>query len=261
MTADISYPPSRHRILAELEETSFWFNHRNDVLMTAIHRFPLPGPILDVGGGNGYVSLALKRAGFETTVVEPGPEGARTARERGLRVIEAPFQDLSIEPESVAAIGAFDVIEHIEDDKAVLRGFYEALSPGGRVYLAVPAYSWLWSYKDMAAGHFRRYTVSRLQKRVVEAGFATLYATYFFACLIVPLFALRTLPSALGLRRDSTPERTAAEHAPLRGLTRACLDPLFTMERRIIANGRRMPLGTSALVIAEKPKDTPNQTA
>ncbi len=63
MTADISYPLSGHRIMAELEETSFWFNHRNDVLMTAIRRFPPPGPILDVGGGNGYVSLALKRAG------------------------------------------------------------------------------------------------------------------------------------------------------------------------------------------------------
>ena len=214
MTADISFPASGHRILATLEETSFWFNHRNDILLSAIHRFPPPGPILDVGGGNGYVSLALKRAGFETTVVEPGPDGARTARERGLRVIEAPFQELSIEPGSVAAIGAFDVVEHIEDDQAALRGFYESLAPGGRVYLAVPAYSWLWSYEDKAAGHFRRYTVSRLKKRVVEAGFATLYATYFFACLVAPLFAVRTVPSALGLRRDNTAERSAAEHAP-----------------------------------------------
>lgn len=253
MTAEISFPPSAHRILAELEETSFWFNHRNDILITAVQRFPPPGPFLDVGGGNGYVSLALKRAGFETTVVEPGREGARTARKRGLRVIEAPYQDLSIEPETVAAIGAFDVIEHIEDDNAVLRGFRKALVPGGRVYLAVPAYSWLWSYEDVAAGHFRRYTVSRLRKRAVEAGFVTLYATYFFACLVVPLFALRTVPSALGLRRESNPERGAAEHAPLKGLTRGALAPLFEAERRIIAKGGRMPFGTSALVIAEKP--------
>ena len=256
MTTDIFFPASGHRILAELEETSFWFNHRNDIIVSALQRFPPPGTMLDVGGGNGYVSLAIKRAGFETTVVEPGPDGARTARERGLHVIEASIQEASIEPESVAAIGAFDVVEHIEDDLSALRGFHEALAPGGRLYLAVPAYSWLWSRDDKIAGHSRRYTVSRLKDRVEEVGFAPLYATYFFACLVAPLFALRTVPSALGLRRDLTPEQAAAEHAPLGGLTRGVLDPLLLLERRIIAKGGRVPLGTSLLLIAEKPNLT-----
>jgi SAM-dependent methyltransferase len=252
MTSDVSYPASGHRILAELEEKSFWFNHRNHIIVSAFQRFPPPGSVLDVGGGNGYVSLALKRAGFETTVVEPGPDGAGTARERGLDVIEASIQEISIEPESIAAIGAFDVIEHIEDDRSALGGFHDALAPGGRVYLAVPAYSWLWSHDDEVAGHYRRYTVSRLRNRVEEVGFTPLYATYFFACLVAPLFALRTAPSAMGLRRDLTPEQAAAEHAPLRGLTRGVVDPLLALERRIIANGGRVPFGTSMLLIAEK---------
>ena len=256
MTADVSYPDSGHRILAQLEEKSFWFNHRNDIIVSAFQRFPPPGSVLDVGGGNGYVSLALKRAGFEPTVVEPGPDGARTARERGLDVIEASFQKILIEPESIAAIGAFDVIEHIEDDRSALVGFRDALAPGGRVYLTVPAYSWLSSCDDEVAGHFRRYTVSRLRDRVEEVGFTPLYATYLFACLIAPLFALRTVPSALGLRRNLTPEQAAAEHAPLRGLTRGVLNPLLALERRTIAKGGRVPLGTSVLLIAEKPNPT-----
>lgn len=257
MTIKISYPPSAHRLLAELQETSYWYNHRNDVLLAAIQRIPPRGPILDVGGGNGNVSLALKRAGFETTVVEPGPEAVRTARARGLRVIEEPFQNLLIEPRSIAAIGSFSVLEHIEDDKAMLRGFYNALVPGGRVYIEVPAYSWLWSSRDVAAGHFRRYTISQLQKRVVEAGFTKLYSTYFFVGLVAPIFALRTLPNAIGFNCNSSPKRTRAEHAPLRGLSRAILEPLFALEKRIITNGKFIPFGTSALIIAEKHKDEP----
>lgn len=252
MTADVSFPASGHRILAELEESSFWFNHRNAIIVAAFQRFPPSGIVLDVGGGNGYVSLALKRSGIETTVVEPGPDGAQTARDRGLRVIEASIQEVPLEPESVAAIGAFDVIEHIEDDRAALRSFHEALAPGGRLYLAVPAYGWLWSHDDQIAGHFRRYTVSRLKDRVMAAGFVPLYATYFFACLVAPLFALRSLPSTLGLRRELTSEQTAAEHAPLKGLTGSIVGPLLAAERRIIARGGRMPTGTSVLLIAEK---------
>lgn len=252
MADDISYPPSGHKILGELEETSFWFNHRNDVLIAAVRHFPPFGRILDVGGGNGYVSKALINAGFEATVVEPGPDGARTARERGLEVIESPFQDVNVEPGSVSGIGAFDVIEHINDDTKLLLDFYRALPSGGRLYLTVPAYPWLWSKDDIDAGHFRRYSVSQLKARVGEAGFVVRFATYFFACLVLPVVALRTLPSALGIRQESTPQSMAADHAPRGGVAGLVLNWCLSVERRVIVKGRRIPFGTSVLMIAEK---------
>jgi hypothetical protein len=52
--------------------------------MAILRRFPPPGMLFDVGGGNGFVAAALERAGWQTVVVEPGRRGAENARARGL---------------------------------------------------------------------------------------------------------------------------------------------------------------------------------
>ena len=61
--------------LHQIEESSFWFKHRNACIEAAVKCHPprSGGPIFDVGGGNGFVTLGLIRAGFETVLVEPGP--------------------------------------------------------------------------------------------------------------------------------------------------------------------------------------------
>ncbi len=254
MATKVSYPESAHRVLAELEETSFWFNHRNDIIRTAASRFPPAGRMYDVGGGNGFVSVALREAGIEATVVEPGSDGAATARSRNLEVIEQPYQDLEIPPGSLGGIGAFDVIEHIEADKAVMEGFFEDLMPGGRLYIAVPSFQWLWSSEDVIAGHFRRYTLPQLKQLTEGAGFTPLYETYFFSFLVPPLFGLRTLPSLLGLRTTrSDPKTIAREHAPPSGAVKKVLDSMMRYELRRVIAGKSIPFGTSALIIAEKP--------
>src|SRR5438046_2339206 len=67
---DVSYPDEGNAACAAIEDTSFWFRHRNRVIAAAVRRFPpLAGPIFDIGGGNGYVSLGLQRAGYSTVLV------------------------------------------------------------------------------------------------------------------------------------------------------------------------------------------------
>jgi 2-polyprenyl-3-methyl-5-hydroxy-6-metoxy-1,4-benzoquinol methylase len=45
-------------------------------------------------------------------------------------------------------VGAFDVLEHIEDDNRVLRELYRMLAPNGVVIATVPQHRWLWSSVD-----------------------------------------------------------------------------------------------------------------
>ena len=69
------------------------------------------------------------------------------------------------------AIGAFDVLEHIEEDEAVLQQIYKALKPGGFVFITVPQHHWLWSAVDEYACHVRRYGANELHEKVRQGGF------------------------------------------------------------------------------------------
>ena len=54
-------------------------------------------------------------------------------------------------------ICAFDVLEHVEDDRTALVQPRRALKPGGEVLLAVPQHPVLWSAAKDYGYHKRRY--------------------------------------------------------------------------------------------------------
>jgi SAM-dependent methyltransferase len=148
---EVSYPVDGNQACFQIEESSFWFNHRNACIAAAVQQFPPHenGPIFDIGGGNGFVSLGLMRAGFESILVEPGPSGASNGKARGVpTVICATTSGAGFKRSSLPAIGLFDVIEHIDNDLDFLKSMRKLLQPSGRLYATVPAYSALWSLED-----------------------------------------------------------------------------------------------------------------
>jgi hypothetical protein len=125
------------------------------------------------------------------------------------------------------------------------------LRPGGRLFLTVPAYRLLFSADDKVAAHFRRYSRTSLTQALTGAGFAIAYAGYMFAPLPLPIFLFRTIPSWLGLRQGSDPERDATEHAP-DGPAARLLARLLAAELRWLQRGRSLPFGSSCLCVAIK---------
>jgi len=247
---EISYPKDGNSACLKIEKQSFWFKHRNDCLIEVFKRFPPAGTLFDVGGGNGFVSLGLKKNGFDAIVVEPGIEGARNAKHRGLDpVICSTLEDAGFKEESIPAVGMFDVLEHIEDDIGFLKKIPTLLKKGGRLYLTVPAHKMLWSIEDDFAGHYRRYTLEELTGKLESAGFEIDYATYFFSLLPLPIFLSRTLPSKIGFRKRSTLQQNQKEHNPKRGLLGQLLDWHLSKELSRIGNDK-IGFGASCLVVA-----------
>jgi SAM-dependent methyltransferase len=247
----VEYPDEANAFCYGVEEGSFWFNYRNAFIAAAVQNHPPSGVIADIGAGNGYVSLALQRAGFATIAIEPGPVGARNARSRGLApVVCATLEDAGFLPRSLHAAGLFDVVEHVEDDDAFLRSVHGLLMPGGRLYVTVPAFRALWSSEDDLVGHHHRYTLGTIGARLRAAGFSVDYATYLFAPLALPLLLLRTIPSRLGLRRTLDPTQTARELRPTPGPAVKVLTRLLDVELALIRRGRAVPFGTSCLMVA-----------
>ena len=250
---EISYPSDGNEECYRIEEDSFWFRHRNGIITSVISRFPPGGTIFDVGGGNGFVSLGLQQAGMDAVLVEPGPQGAQNARRRGLEnVVCATLEDAGFRPESLPAVGLFDVLEHIDEADSFLKTIHASLVPGGHLYLTVPALRALWSNDDVHAGHFRRYSTSMLARDLTAAGFEVCFCSYFFWFLPIPLFLFRSLPSKFGMRKEPDASVSRKEHSRPTGLSSRILDWCLSREQRRTAAGKRMRTGTSCIAVARK---------
>ena len=253
----ISYPDDGNDNCFEVEECSFWFRHRNNCIIEMIKNFrsPTDGPIFDVGGGNGFVTSGLIDAGFDVVLVEPGRNGAMNAKKRGVpHVICATTYTANFQPETIPAIGVFDVVEHIEDDIGFLKHLWQLLAPGGMLYLTVPAYQFLWSQEDVEGGHFRRYTLNNLETKIINSGFNISYSSYIFAYLPLLIFFLRTIPYKLKQSKSSTMCRIKKDHSEPKGIGSKILNFFHQWELKKISKFQTILFGGSCIVIAQKQK-------
>jgi SAM-dependent methyltransferase len=250
----VSYPGDGNNICFSIEETSYWFAHRNACILALLSQFPPDGEVYDIGGGNGYVSLALNKAGIDSVLVEPG-HGAHNAVSRGMtRVIQAALEDTGFTEGSLPAAGVFDVVEHIDEDVAFMRSVQRLLRPGGRFYGTVPAFQALWSGDDVHAGHFRRHDREGIASRLRAAGFEVEFAAYFFSWLVLPVFLFRSLP----FRFRGTPTKPSLDSAKrdhsLPGFLGGVVNQFHDWELDLLRHRRSPAGGSSLLFCARKPR-------
>jgi SAM-dependent methyltransferase len=246
----VLYPDHGNEFCFAVEQHSFWFSHRNAVILAAVRTHPpAAGPIFDVGAGNGYVAAALCDAGFPTVAIEPNRTGATNAARRGLAAVHGSLESAGFQDATAGAIALFDVLEHIPNDRDFLAGLTRYLRPNGRLYVTVPAYSALWSDADVEAGHQRRYARAELGAVIEASGYDVEYTTYFFWWLPLPIAAVRVVGSRLPWRRRNA-QPASSEHTLGGRLARSVALRSFAFEIGLIARGRVVPCGGSCLAIA-----------
>lgn len=252
-----SYPSDGNENSFAVEDSSFWFRHRNSCIVSVVKSYPPEdnGTIFDIGGGNGFVSSGLANAGFDVALVEPGRVGASNAKSRGLKnVICATTNTAKFKKHSLPVVGLFDVIEHIEDDLSFLKSIRSLMKKGGRLYVTVPSYSFLWSEEDVLTGHLRRYALRDISSVLKSAGFEIEFSSYIFRFLPIPIFLLRSLPYKIGI---SMTERKAKniprDHAVKGGIIANILSVTLQQEIENLNNKRSMRFGGSCLLVARNP--------
>jgi SAM-dependent methyltransferase len=119
--------------------------------------------ILEVGCGTGHNFPMLEQFG-SVEAIEVDPAARAMAEQRlGRPVGSRRCRRLPAWPTAAFdLIGSFDVIEHIEDDRAALAGIARCLKPGGKFVMTVPAHQWMWSAHDVVNHHQRRYSKAGL---------------------------------------------------------------------------------------------------
>jgi SAM-dependent methyltransferase len=244
-----SYDPRHFSRLFDRETRSFWFRGRSDLIEWALARyFPRARDLLEIGCGTGYVLDRLRRAFPHLALAgtEFFAEGLAFARERlgdavSLEQADATRLDRH---EAFDLVGAFDVIEHIEDDRGVLTNLHAALRPGGGVLLTVPQHAWLWSATDVAACHVRRYSRKELREKLAAAGFDVLRMTSFTSLLLPAMWLARLR------KRDGMDEVEAELDLP--SLANAAGYAASRLENGMIRAGIDLPAGGSLLAVARK---------
>ena len=245
-------------ILFATEDISWWFQYRAQVLIDMAERyFVRETETLDIGGGNGYTTGRMQKAGFRTALLEPSYEACRHAKTRGIpRVFCGTLNEFE---EPISQCMMLDVLEHIEDDAGFLCALYSKMSTGGEVLLAVPALQILWSSEDEMAGHFRRYHLPNLCNLLEKSGFQVMYGTYFFSFLFLPVLFVRVGMERIGLlkrqekRTDEERKKIMKEQFEERkGIIGRALGWFEAWERARLLAGKQLPFGSSVLCVARK---------
>lgn len=246
------FDPEHFRFLAELEAGNFWFQARNRLILWALEKCGIrPRDYLEVGCGTGFVLSAVADAHPEARISgsEIFVDGLSIAARR---VPRATFFQMDAQAvpfaEAFDAIGAYDVVEHIDKDELVLGQLHLALRPGGAILLTVPQHAWLWSVQDDWAHHVRRYAPGELEDKLAAAGFKVQLSTSFVSLLMPALVASR-----LSRRKKNAGDSDPFAEFRIPSWLNRTLLAVMGIERALIRIGLRFPVGGSRLVVARKP--------
>lgn len=230
--------------IVKFEERHFWYLARRDILHSVISMLDLPPDpnVLEIGPGGGANAKMLGSFG-PVTLVEPSDLFRRHLEARGFTVIDAKLPALTGVDGSFDLICLFDVLEHVEDDIAALKGIAERLTSKGKIILTLPGCMFLYSQYDVSMGHFRRYSVKTLKNTARQAGLILTRYTYFNFFLMPLVMASRGW-SAL---RGTEPKDVYL--LPPSWINKVLLK-IFRLEKYFIKT-TRIPIGVSLLGVLE----------
>jgi SAM-dependent methyltransferase len=231
--------------MAAMDQQHWWYRARREVIAALIRRKALPAPgaeLLEIGCGTGH-NLAMLGQFGQVHALEVDPAAREIAEKRlGRPVLSAPLPEIEGVPKHhFDLVGAFDVIEHIADDKAALNSIAQTLKPGGKLVVTVPAHQWMWSAHDVVNHHHRRYSYGGLRK-LFDGSPLQVESLGYFNSLLFPLAIVKRLASKVSGKEDSDLVM------PARPLN-AALERAFAAERHLIG---RVPLppGLSLFAVA-----------
>lgn len=238
---------------SELEWVHWWFVGRRaivaDVLERALDRRPGQSRrVVDLGCGAGAMLGMLSDFGV-VEAMDTSSEAVELCRSRfpdvDVRVGRVP--ESLPEPGSADLVTAFDVLEHIPDDRNAVLAIAQAMGPGAFFVCTVPAYQWLWGPHDQLNHHQRRYTRAQLVDLLSAGGLEVVWASYFNTILL-PLVATIRVGRRL-VRGDRPP---SSDFDVRQGWANPILTRAFLLERHLLRRWS-LPAGVSILAVARRP--------
>jgi SAM-dependent methyltransferase len=246
--------PREYEIMFTREDAYWWYRG-----MRRVTRAFAPGLftaaagswLLDAGCGAGRNLQDLEAAGGHAVGVDVSLRALGLAWRRGrTSLVCGSIEALPFRTGAFAGALSRDVLYMVPREQAAARELGRVLEVGGSLVISSPAFRALTGAHDRAVGGLRRYTAPELERLLAGAGLRVSRSTYANFFLSGPIWVIRKVTWALSRRRPT--EAVSSEFAlspePFSGV----FFFLLLLEARILARAR-LPFGTTAFVLAEKP--------
>jgi SAM-dependent methyltransferase len=265
---DDEYDSRGFEIMARMQREHFWYLGRRRFLLRALrgHLAADPGGgaaarMIDLGGGcGGWVAFLAKAGGFapaELALADSSEDALRfAAADLPDRVdrYQVDLMDLHWRDRWDVAF-LLDVLEHIPDQVRALRQISEALSPGGLLFVTVPALRAFWTWNDEVVGHQRRYSRGDFRRLAGECGLDLVDARYFmfFLSPLLLMSRLAAKPDLSKLPKERVWALVEKMHRVPQPPVNTALALAFRAETPL---GHLLPFpwGTSVLAVLRKPE-------
>jgi SAM-dependent methyltransferase len=196
--------------------------------------------ILDVGAGSGFFSrhLLAKTAAQSALCVDTG---YTTDRDEALGGKPVRYRR-EIGRTDCDLVLMMDVLEHVDDDRGLVRRYADKVPTGAHFLVTVPAFQFLWSGHDVFLEHVRRYRLAGIEQVLRDGGLDIVRGSYYFG-LVFPLAATLRLAD----RNATEPKSSLVRHGVLANtlLSAVCVAELPLLPINRLA-------GLSAFVVARK---------
>ena len=225
-------------------EQHWYYRSKSAALLRLVS--PLqPQKILDVGAGSGFFSkYLLDHTSVKTALcIDPFYPEERDGSHAG-KPIRYRHECTGTDADLVLMM---DVLEHVEDDLALLNDYIAKVPVGTRFLVTVPAFQFLWSGHDVFLGHYRRYTLPGVVDLMESAGLVVEQRAYYFG-LIFPLVVAVRLVGRLVGRSTNEPQSDLKQH---KALTNGLLSFVCQAELPFFKFNRLA--GLSVFCMAQKP--------
>jgi hypothetical protein len=160
-------------------EGHWYYENKYSIILSGLPNGFKPSRIVEVGAGSKFFIKKLLERFTEAKgwAVDPYFTGYQLEEEQNLVSI--------LEPPSIPAdLYLFlDVLEHVEDDQALITESTKYAEPQAYIVVTVPAFKHLWSGHDVFLGHHRRYTQKSLRKVLEASNLKVLKISYTFSIL------------------------------------------------------------------------------
>ncbi len=262
---DDDYDEIGFDVLLRMQREHFWYRGRHRLLCNVLkkeikqHRKQALGlSAIDLGGGcGGWLEYlhAEEKSMFQTLALGDSSKRALTLAKPVVGPFACRYQiDLLDLPwcDEWDVVFLLDVIEHIADDREVLRQARASLRPGGLVMVTTPALELFWTYNDDLAQHKRRYCTEDFQRLGELVGLKLVRTDYFMFFLSPALLLSRLL---FRPRKNASPEELRGylerTHRIPSWPVNKLMGKIFSLEASIV-NRVQFPWGTSILALFER---------